>query len=174
MARKKRKMIDKTNYHFKAKGRGYSVDMRIDLNRQNKNCVEGQFELDTAVMFSMVRFMAYGDDAGSGTFIQKTRQKSASIAGSGQVYAAAAPEGRFLYEGKNMVDEETGSTYARKGARKVLVSKYSGVTKAKEDLEYNKSHNPDAQAHWFIPAKRADCAKWVRIAKQTAGGGRHG
>lgn len=170
MARKRRKMLDKTKYRFTSKGRGYSVDMRIDLSRTDTRLSDTQIEVDTAVMFSMKRFMPFGDGAGSGTFIEKTSEMSASIAGSGQVYAAAPPDGRFLYEGNGMVDEETGSPYARKGARKVLVSKYSGMTNAKEKLEYNKSHNPNVQPHWFDAAKRADGKTWNNIAKRTAGG----
>ncbi len=58
----------------------------------------------------------------TGQFINVTKAMSAAVAGTGKVVAAAPPMGRFLYEGRTMVDEKTGSPWARKGARKVLVS----------------------------------------------------
>lgn len=73
-----------------------------------------------------------------------------------------------------MVDELTGSTYARRGAKKVLVSQFSGQTNAKENLEYTKQAHPRAQAEWFDAAKRADGSKWIRKVKAQAGGGRRG
>lgn len=167
---KRVKLIKKTNYRYRDHGSGYNLEMRLDLNRYEKQYDRGQYEVDSAVMFSMERFMPMRD----GNFINKTRIMSKSMAGTGKVCAVASPEGRFLYEGKNMVDEVTGSPYARLGARKVLVSKYSGETAAKENLDLSKGKNPKAQPRWFIPAKRKDGSTWVKIAKRTAGGGTRG
>lgn len=50
-----------------------------------------------------------------------------------------------------MVDEATGSPYARRGAKKVLVSQFSGQTAAKENLEYTKQAHPQAQANGSMP-----------------------
>ena len=110
----------------------------------------------------------------SGNFINRTRAESTSLQGSGKVCAAAAPYGRFLYEGKTMVDELTGSPYARHGAKKVLVSQFSGQTAAKENLEYSKQAHPQAQAKWFDAAKRQYGSTWIRKVEAQAGGGRHG
>ena len=117
--------------HFK----GFSIvdgDIRITLNmsRFEKQFQKAQYQLDGDVMNSMVPFMPMV----TGSFINATRASSAAVQGSGEVYAAYGPQGRFLYEGKTMVDELTGSAYARKGARKVLVSQFGGKTKAKENL----------------------------------------
>lgn len=155
-------------YHFK----GFSVvqgDVKIELSmdRFSKQFNKAQYALDSAVMTSMVPYMPHQD----GTFINETRAQSASMAGSGLVIAGAAPQGRFLYEGKTMVDEKTGSPWARKGARKVLVSQYSGKTNAKENLVFSTKHNTKAQAHWFDAAKEADGEKWVSTVKTIAGGG---
>ena len=73
-----------------------------------------------------------------------------------------------------MVDEATGSPYARRGAKKVLVSQFSGQTAAKENLEYTKQAHPQAQAKWFDVAKRQYGSTWIRNVKAQAGGGRHG
>ena len=73
-----------------------------------------------------------------------------------------------------MVDEVTGSAWARKGAKKVLVSEFGGKTKAKPDLTYTQQAHPEAQSHWFDAAKKKDGKAWIRGVKETAGGGKHG
>ena len=158
-------------HHFK----GFSVvdgDMKINLNmdRFSRQYQEAQYLLDGMVMDSMVPFMPMI----TGNFINRTRVESTSLQGTGKVCAAAAPYGRFLYEGKGMVDEATGSPYARRGAKKVLVSQFSGRTAAKENLEYTKQAHPRAQAEWFDAAKRQYGSTWIRKVKAQAGGGRHG
>jgi hypothetical protein len=110
----------------------------------------------------------------TGSFINTTRAASAAIQGSGEVYAAYGPQGRFLYEGKTMVSPSTGSTYAKKGEKKVLVSQYGGKTRAKELLTYTKQAHPKAQSHWFDAAKEKDGKTWIKNVKETAGGGKRG
>lgn len=110
----------------------------------------------------------------TGGFVDVTRAASAAIQGIGKVYAAYGPAGRFLYQGKTMVSVVTGSTWATKGTKKVLVSQYRGKTKAKEDLQYTKTAHPKAQAKWFDAAKKADGKSWIKQAKKTAGGGKRG
>lgn len=158
-------------HHFK----GFSVvdgDMKIKLNmdRFSRQYQEAQYLLDGMVMDGMVPFMPMI----SGDFINKTRARSSSMQGTGFVCAAAEPYGRFLYMGKTMVDELTGSPYARQYAKKVLVSQFSGRTAAKENLEYTRQAHPQAQAKWFDAAKRQYGATWIRKVKAQAGGGRHG
>lgn len=143
-------------HHFE----GFSIkkaglDIQLDMSRVEGNFNDAQFALDSAVMTSMVPFMPMQD----GTFIEKTRAESASLAGSGKVVAAAAPEGRFLYQGKLMVDPVTRSAWARKAVKKVLTAK---------NLQYSKAK---ARAKWFDAAKKADGDKWVRVVKNIAGGG---
>ena len=158
-------------HHFK----GFSVvdgdvKVKIDMSRFEEQYRQAQYQLDGAVMNSMVPFMPME----TGTFVNVTRAASAAVQGSGRVFAAYGPQGRFLYEGKGMVDEKTGSSWARKGAKKVLVSQYSGKTRAKEALTYTKTKHPAAQAHWFDAAKEKDGETWIREVKETAGGGQRG
>ena len=134
------------------------VDIKLDMSRVENNFNQAQYALDSAVMTSMVPFMPHRD----GSFINKTRAESAAIAGTGEVVAAAGPEGRFLYQGKLMVDPVTKSAFARKGAKKVLTT---------QNLKFSKNHNPKAQAHWFDAAKKKDKESWVRTVKNIAGGG---
>lgn len=157
--------------HFK----GFSIiagdlKVKLSLSRFDEQYKKAQYQLDGDVMNSMVPFMPMI----SGSFINTTRAASAAVQGSGQVYAAYGPQGRYLYEGKVMVDEVTGSPFARKGAKKVLISQYAGKTAAKENIEYTHQAHPKAQDHWFDAAKAADGKKWVRRVKATAGGGKRG
>lgn len=157
--------------HFK----GFSIiagdlKVKLSLSRFDEQYKKAQYQLDGDVMNSMVPFMPMI----SGSFINTTRAASAAVQGSGQVCAAYGPQGRYLYEGKVMVDEVTGSPFARKGAKKVLVSQYAGKTAAKENLEYTHQAHPKAQDHWFDAAKAADSKTWVRRVKATAGGGKRG
>ena len=95
-------------------------------------------------------------------FRNVTQAMSAAIAGSGKVYAAAPPFGRFLYEGKVMVDPETNSPWARPGAKKIVTDK---------DLDYFKGKHPKVTDHWFDEAKKNHGKSWVKAVKKNAGGG---
>lgn len=68
------------------------------------------------------------------------------------------PYARYLYYGKLMVDPTTGSSYAPKGATKVLKDK---------DLIFNKAMHSQAQAHWFEASKAESLDKWIRVASKA-------
>lgn len=129
------------------------VEIALDMSRIEKNFNQAQFALDSAVMTSMVPFMPHS----SGSFINRTRYESASVAGTGSVIAAVAPQGRYLYSGKLMIDPVTRSAWARKGAKKVLTEK---------NLRFSRG-----RAKWFDAAKKADSKSWIRVVKNIAGGG---
>lgn len=149
-------------FRYTRKDNVFEIDMLIDLDRFDEQFSRAQFELDSMVMTDMVPYMPME----TGLFIQITRAMSAAVAGTGKVVAAAPPSGRFLYEGKTMVDEKTGSPWARKGARKVLVSQYAGKTNAKPNLTYTHGR----QSHWFEAAKKQHGGQWISKTKRTAGG----
>ena len=151
----KRKMISKIRYNYSAHGKGQDIELDVDLSRFEKQYGKAQYALDSMIMTSMVPYMPHQ----TGTFINVTKAMSAAIAGSGTVVAAAPPMGRFLYEGKVMVDEQTGSPWARSGAKKVVTDK---------DLTYS---NPKATPHWFDTAKKNHGKSWVKAVKNIAGGG---
>lgn len=65
------------------------------------------------------------------------------------------PYARYLYYGKLMVDPATGSSYAPKGATKVLTDK---------NLVFNKAMHSQAQDHWFEASKAENMGKWLRVA----------
>lgn len=157
---KKRKMIAHVRYNYKKEdaGRNCTIELDVDLSRFDKQYGEAQWLLDNMVMTSMQPYMPMR----TGTFINVTKAMSAAIAGSGTVIAAAPPFGRFLYEGKVMVEEETRSPWARKGKKKVVIDK---------DLNYDKSAHPDVTDHWFETAKKKHLNEWLKDTKKTAGGG---
>ena len=134
---------------------GY-IKADVSLNRFEKQFQKAQFWLDGQVMNDMVPYMPHRD----GTFVNLTRMRSAALQGTGKVVAGAPPQGRFLYEGKVMVDPVTGSPWARKGAKKVVTER---------PLTYS---NPKATPHWFDTAKDAHGKSWVKGVKRIAGGGK--
>lgn len=146
------KMLSKTSYDYSI---GPDMRMQINLSRFEKQYEDAQFVLDSTVMKDMKPYMPHQ----TGTFINITSAQSASLAGSGTVVAAAAPMGRFLYEGKVMVDPLTGSPWARPGAKKVVTDR---------DLKYS---NPKATPHWYDTAKKNHGKSWVNTVKKIAGGG---
>lgn len=171
-------LIRQIHYKYKIKGKTdangnavfkrFDINMYVDLSRFEKQYSRAQYGLDNMVMTSMIPFMPME----TGTFINVTRAMSQAIAGSGRVYAAAPPFGRYLYYGKVMVDEATGSAYARPAARKVLVSQYTGKTAAKEDIVFSKARHPRVSKEWFEAAKRMNGRAWVEKARRIAGGGK--
>lgn len=130
-----------------------NMKINVDLKRFEKSFEQAQFWLDSEVMTSMVPYMPHRD----GNFINKTKSQSAALAGSGRVVAAAAPTGRFLYEGKVMVDPRTNSPWARKGVKKVVTGR---------DLVYS---NLKATPHWFETAKQKNLKFWIDGVKKYVG-----
>lgn len=157
---KKIKMIAKIKYNYKKEdgGKNTTIELDVDLSRFEKQYGKAQYVLDSMVMTSMQPYMPHR----TGTFINVTKAMSAAIAGSGTVVAAAPPMGRFLYEGKVMIDPETGSPWARLGAKKIVTDK---------SLNYDTSHNPNVTDHWFETAKKNHGKSWIKAVKKEAGGG---
>ena len=156
----KRKMIAKVVYNYRKEdaGRNCRIEVDVDLSRFDKQYGKAQWQLDSMVMTSMEKYMPHR----TGVFVNVTKAMSSAIAGSGTVVAGAPPFGRFLYEGKVMVDKETKSPWARKGAEKIVTDK---------DLNYDKSHHPNVTDHWFDTAKKNHLKEWVRVTKKVAGKG---
>lgn len=68
------------------------------------------------------------------------------------------PYARFLYYGKVMIDPNTGSTWAPKGAIKVVTG---------TDLNISKAVHGQAQSHWFEASKAQNLSKWVDVAEKA-------
>ena len=162
----RRRMIADARWNKKIEVPKCSLEMDVDLTRMDLQFAEAQFYLDNQVMTDMVPYMPMQ----TGSFVNLTKARSAAIAGSGKVIAAAPPYGRFLYKGLVMVDEKTGSPFARKGGKKVLVSQYAGLTNAKKEMAFNKSKHPRAQKEWFEAAKNVKLKSWLKQTAKRAGG----
>lgn len=163
--------IKNVKYRFDYKDKTLEGVMRLDLSRFDAQFSRAQYELDSMIMMSMIPYMP----AETGTFINVTQGMSQAMAGSGIVVAAAPPMGRFLYEGKKMVDSATG-----KGPSKIPIGpgeyilRYRKGAKLKptdEPLHYSTHVNPQATDHWFNEAKKERGEEWIKKAKETAGGG---
>ena len=161
--------------HFK----GFSIvqgDIKanVSLARFEKQFEQAQFWLDSQVMTDMVPFMPMDTH----TFINETRAKSASLAGTGLVCAGIGPMGRYLYEGKVMVDSETGKGPARipTGPNEYIYRFRAGskLIPTNRPLKYSTHAHPNVTDHWFDAAKTAHLKDWVRGVKRIAGGGAHG
>ena len=76
---------------------------------------------------------------------------------SGDTIIYPGPYARFLYYGKLMIDPNTGSSWAPKGATKV-------VDPGGKDLSISKAVHSKAQAHWFEASKAQNLQKWRNVA----------
>jgi hypothetical protein len=133
------------------------IKVNVSLNRFEKQFQEAQNWLDGRVFTGMEKYMPFRD----GNMRNVSAIMSRSMQGSGQVIAGAPPYGRFLYEGKVMVDPVTGSPWARAGAKKVVTDR---------DLVFDKTAHPRATDHWFDAAKEQYVKSWAKGVKKRAGG----
>lgn len=79
----------------------------------------------------------------------------AKIEGSTIVYPG--PYARFLYYGKVMIYEPTGSTFAPKDEHKVVTGR---------DLVMHKTMHAQATSHWFEVSKAANLDTWLKVAER--------
>lgn len=138
---------------FRMQGKGFTAS--LSGKRFGRQYQAAQSRLDARVMADMVPFMPKD----TGDFITRTKAESAAMQGTGRVMAAAPPFGYVLYWGKVMVDEETGSAWARPGGHKVV---------SDTPLEFSGGARPK----WFLSAKQKNLNHWLKLAKKTAGGGK--
>ena len=87
----------------------------------------------------------------TGSLTQRTKVEEGMV-----IYPG--PYARYLYYGKLMVDPETGSPWAKKGATKVLTNR---------NLVFNHTVHPQAQSHWFEASKAQNLDKWIRVADKA-------
>lgn len=90
--------------------------------------------------------------------LTKSLVNRTQVADSSVIYPG--PESKMLYNGKLMIDPNTGSAWARKGATKVVTGK---------NLKFNHSVHSQAQSHWDEASKAQNLDKWVRVARKVIG-----
>ncbi len=76
---------------------------------------------------------------------------------SGNTIVYPGPYARFLYYGKVMIYEPTGSTFAPRYAHKVVTGR---------DLVMHKTMHSLATSHWFEVSKAANLEKWLRVTER--------
>ena len=138
------------DYHFDREG----VSIYVGMGRINGSLARAQIWLEQQIMNDMLPVMPMR----TGDFQQRTRVLNTVALGSGHVWAAAPPFGRFLYGAKVMVDPVTGSPWARKGAKKVLTDR---------DLTFSR---PGAKARWFEAVKPAQLPRWKSGVRKIING----
>lgn len=134
------------------------IKVNVNFDRFEKQFQDAQLWLDEQVWTGTKKYIPQRD----GMLIDTTSVQNESLKGSGKVYAGYGPYARFLYMGKVMVDTETGSPWARPGAKKVVTDR---------DIQFSKEPNPFATDHWFDAAKDEFCDALVKGVKKRAGGG---
>lgn len=134
------------------------IKVNVNLDRFEKQFQDAQLWLDDQVWTGTKKYIPQRD----GMMIDTTNTQNEALKGSGKVYAGYGPYVRYLYMGKVMVDPETGSPWARPGAKKVVTDR---------DIQFSKEPNPFATDHWFDDAKDEFFDTWVKGVKKRAGGG---
>ena len=128
----------------------FSVDVSgmDDVKRQlARACGRAESVLAQQVMKDTTPFVP----ALTGSLTQRTKVEEGMV-----IYPG--PYARYLYYGKLMVDPETGSPWAKKGATKVLTDR---------SLVFNQTVHPQAQSHWFEASKAQNLDKWIRVADKA-------
>lgn len=123
-----------------------------------------KFKRDMAQLDKRVRFAGSGAKHAVAIQIAKdteqyvparTKSLSDRTRVDGDTIIYPGPYARFLYYGKLMIDPNTGSPWAPKGATKVVTGK---------DLNISKAVHSKAQSHWFEASKAQNKEKWIRVA----------
>lgn len=145
-----------------------NLKIDVSLERIKKNTAKAQFYLDNQVMNSMIQFMPMR----TGSFIALTRAKSSAYAGTGTVYAGVSPMGRYLYEGKVMVDSVTGKgAFPLKDGQGNIIGfrhrKGAKLMATARPLTYSRA---SATPRWFDTAKKQYKKQWVDGVKKIVGG----
>lgn len=100
----------------------------------------------------------------TGTFKNQTQVK-------GNLIIYKGPQARYLWNGKVMVDAETGkgpAHFADKNGNEVIRFRKGAKLKATDrNLVFTTSFHPDAQAFWFEASKAENLGQWLRVAEKA-------
>jgi len=96
----------------------------------------------------------------TGTLDETVKIKGEEMKGEVEYFA---PHAHYIYEGKLMVDPETGSSYAKKDSKKVYTGKSLNVSKKKHSL---------ASVRWDKAAEPTQKEKLIAFMQSYADSGR--
>lgn len=81
------------------------------------------------------------------------------------------PYARYLYQGKVMVNADTGKGPMKivgENGVEVIRSRYGGKkVETNRDLNIQRTVHPYAQSHWFEASKANNLEKWLRVADKA-------
>lgn len=145
-----------------------NLKIDVSLDRIKNNTKKAQFYLDNQVMNSMIAYMPMR----TGSFIALTRAKSSAYAGTGKVYAGVSPMGRYLYEGKVMVDSATGrgAFPLKDGEGNIIGFRHRRGAKLQPTTTPLNYSRASATPRWFDTAKKIHEKKWIEGVKKIVGG----
>lgn len=130
----------------------FTVDLqkfKKDMGRVGQRMAQGAPRAAHALAVQMERDTQQYVPKLSGSLRDRTQ-----VFGDTIVYPG--PYARFLYNGKLMVDPNTKSAWAQKGATKEITGK---------NLQYSEGPpKGKAQAHWFEASKAQNLPKWRNAA----------
>lgn len=124
---------------------GIKIDVIVDID---PNLIAGRTEqADEILAIQAAKDTRQFAPARSNKMLNGARVEGGTITYPG-------PYARFLWEGKVMVDPDTGSPWARPGATKVATGK---------SLVFSTDVSPQAQSHWFDASKAVNLEKWIQV-----------
>ena len=144
-----------------------AIKVKIKTSKYNKKLKTAQTHLEMMIAEDIKPYMPMV----TGNFIQRTQAYNGALLGTGVVMIAPAPFGRYLYEGKVMVDSVTG-----KGARpiklktgEVIYRHRAGSTlvATNRPLKYSRAGATD---HWYERAKADNWDRWMDVIENDVGG----
>ncbi len=143
---------------YKIKGFDLTADgleVHVHMGPTTARLKKAHRNLKVNIMNAMMGFMPIRN----GDLIGKTETANTLLLDDERMYAAAGtdangvPYGKFQYEGKVMIGEETGSPFARKNEKKVVTDR---------SLDQQHGGHPYAVPHWFEVA-------WKKYGKRLIG-----
>lgn len=138
-------------YHFEKISYVFSgVHVTLDLSRFGTQFAEAQWFLGNQVLQDCRQYMPHR----SGSMSQRSY-----VDEGGRKVVFPGPYARMQYGGLVMVDELTGSPYARLGATKVVTDR---------KLTYSSQTAVD---HWYDTAFANHGQVWIQETKRIGGGG---
>lgn len=137
--------------HFEIKGK---LDIGMEDFAKKRAALQRGGPVQCFIDSEVMRYMSPLMPRQDGTMISSMITNT--VVGSGYVNVAT-PYARFQHEGKVMIYEPTGSTYAPKNGKKIVTDK---------NLEYNGA--PDRGAFYFERMKRAHEKDILKGAQEVA------
>lgn len=140
---------------------GISFDVRLpDFVRIRAKRAYGFAKAELALAIQMLTDTDQYVPADTKNLANKARAESKAATDAGDPYLIyPGPQSHYLYKGLMMIDPETNSPWAKKGATKVYTAR---------PLDIKKEVNSKAQKEWFEASKRDNLEKWRRAIARTA------